>query len=780
LTLLPTVPRLARRGAARRVAPAACAAWLLLAHPVAQADPPYAGRPLAEVLEEFGAHGINLIYSSDAVPASLRVASEPDSDDPLQALAEMLAGHGLALSPVATGTWAVVPSAGLAAERQAAAADSQRRPQVALEEIVVASSRYTLAADLPDATVFLTQDELEALPRLAEESLKAVQRLPGAAGNGVSGLAHVRGGEENETLILFEGLPLHEPFHLRNLLSPMSLLSARIVDRLEVHSGGFTAPLGDRMSAVIDAHAIRPDRDRYHELGLSLFHANALAAHRFGDGRGQWLLSARRSNLDELSDLLDDDLGEPSYYDAYGSLDYGFSERTRGRLDLLLSGDRFTVEDADAGESSSARYGNVYLWGTLEHRFSDSLRASAIASYTSVTTERSGTVDEPGRRAGSVDDERSYRIGGFKLDATHESRRWLHSLGVDFREMSAEYDYESVVTFEPDFPLPGDPGSSRAHTVESEPSGRHLALYASSRVRVTDTLTAEAGLRWDHQSYNEADADNQFGPRLNLLYEIGDSTRLRASWGRHQQFQDINELQVEDGVDDFQPAQRADHSIVSLETALVPGLTLRAEAYRKRYASLRTRYENLFDPVALLPELSADRVRIEPDAATAEGVELLLTRRTAEPWNGWLGYTWSRVDDRIDGEDVPRSWDQTHAVTAGVTRTYGAWDVTLAGLWHTGWPTTSLELDEAGAVVTGSRNAIRLGDFASLDLRINRRWQLQRGELSAFLEVTNVLDRRNPCCVQWSVEQTPEGARLARKVEHWLPRIPSVGVLWIF
>ncbi len=754
---------------------------LFLTCPAARADGGYSGRPLAEVLDEFRARGINLIYSSDAVPVSLLVASEPASEDPLQALTEMLAQHGLTLSPVAAGTWAVVPSSGVAAQQTEATRTMSRPSQVALDEIVVASSRYTLAADMPDAAVFLTQSELEALPRLAEESLKAVQRLPGSAGNGVSGLAHVRGGEETETLMMFEGLPLHEPFHLRNLLSPVSLLSARIVDRLEVHSGGFTAPLGDRMSAVIDAHAIRPGPDSYHELGLSLFHASAMAAHRFGDGRGQWLLSARRSNLDELSDFLDGDLGEPSYYDVYGSLDYSFSAKTRGRVDLLLSGDRFAVEDADAGESSSARYGNVYLWGTLERHFSDSLRATAIASYTSVTTERSGTVSEPGLRAGAVDDERSYRIAGLKLDTTWEGQRWLHSFGADFREMSAEYDYGSAVTFEPGYPFPGDPGFSRTRSVETDPSGRHLALYGSSRVRITDKLTAEAGLRWDHQSYNtESDADDQFGPRLNLLYEARDSIRLRASWGRHQQFQDINELQVEDGVDDFLPAQRVDHSIASVETTLVPGLTLRAEVYRKRYASLRARYENLFDPIVLLPELSADRVRIEPDAATAEGVELLLTRRSADPWNGWVGYTWSRVDDRIDGADVPRSWDQTHAVTAGLTWTSGPWDATLAGLWHTGWPTTLLQLDESGGVVTGPRNGARLGDFASLDLRVNRRWQLPRGELSAYFEVTNLLDRRNPCCVQWSVESTPDGTRLTSKIEHWLPRIPSIGVLWIF
>ena len=53
----------------------------------------------------------------------------------------------------------------------------------------------------PEVHAFLSQQEVEALPRLAEDALKAVHRLPGAASNGLAGLAHMRGGDTNETLV---------------------------------------------------------------------------------------------------------------------------------------------------------------------------------------------------------------------------------------------------------------------------------------------------------------------------------------------------------------------------------------------------------------------------------------------------------------------------------------------------------------------------------------------------------------------------------------------------
>ena len=70
----------------------------------------------------------------------------------------------------------------------------------------------------------------------------------------------------------------------------------------------------------------------------------------------------------------------------------------------------------------------------------------------------------------------------------------------------------------------------------------------------------------------------------------------------------------------------------------------------------------------------------------------------------------------------------------------------------------------------GPRNSARFKDYAAVDLRVSRLFALPRGDLSVFAEVTNAFDRRNPCCIDFF--------ELEREYRHWLPLVPSIGVLW--
>jgi TonB dependent receptor/TonB-dependent Receptor Plug Domain len=760
----------------RCVAAVACA-LIALRVGSAAAEPPYRGRSLSDVLNDIGTSEMRLVYSSQVVPARLRVAVEPTAAAGPALLEELLAPHGLRAEHVGGMVYAVVRRPPQPATAPPASAPVAPVP---IEEVVVASSRYRLADESLLERTFLTQAELEALPRLAEDSLKAVHRLPGAATNGFSGLAYMRGGEQSETLVVFDGLPMYEPFHLRVLSSPASIFDPRTLDSMDVHAGGFTAEFGDRMSAVIDARSIRPEADRYYEAGLSVFYASALASARFADGRGQWLASARRSNLDLISDMVKSDVGKPAYADGFGRLDYRLSDATSASLHMLLATDRSSLHDSEEIEFANADYRNAYVWGTLDHEWSPALRSSLLLSYSEVTAHRNGTVEDPGRRTGFVDDDRDYHVFGAKLDGSWTSPRWLHRAGVEYRSLAARYRYASEVTFEPDYPFPGDPGGTIARDVRPTPDGNHIAVYASSRLRVTDRLTAELGARWDEQTYG-ADADEQFAPRVNLAYELSAATRLRASWGEFQQAQSINELQVEDGVTAFGPTQRAEMIVLGLEQELPAGLELRVEAYDKDYRVLRPRYENLLDPLSLLPELRWDRVRIAPQSARASGVEVLLSRKSASAWNGWLNYAWSTVEDREGGIDTRRGWDQKHAFGGGLSWTSDPWIATLAATWHSGWPTTSVRMaetiDTPPEVLVGSRNDVRLEDFLSIDARLSRTFRLKHGELDGWLEITNLTNRSNPCCVEYSVLDGPPPV-LFKDEDNWLPILPSVGVLW--
>jgi hypothetical protein len=56
--------------------------------------------------------------------------------------------------------------------------------------------------------------------------------------------------------------------------------------------------------------------------------------------------------------------------------------------------------------------------------------------------------------------------------------------------------------------------------------------------------------------------------------------------------------------------------------------------------------------------------------------------------------------------------------------------------------------------VVGPRNAEHVGTYSRIDLRANRDVQLRDSKISFYLEVTNLLNSENECCIEgYRVEQ---------------------------
>ncbi|MEQ1801831.1 MAG: TonB-dependent receptor [Gammaproteobacteria bacterium] len=744
----------------------------------------WAGRPVGAVIEELQRSGISLVYNDSLVPPDLRILTEPVATAGIPLLNEILAPHGLAAQPMGPGSWSIVaaPDARPAPAAPPSGTDPRRTP-TSLDEIVVTASQYNLANTGPEVATFLTQQELRSLPKMADETLRAVHRLPGAASNGVSGLAHIRGGEENETQILLDGMPLQEPFHLKSFFSPISVLDPEIVDSLNVYAGGFPVEYGGRMSAVVDARTTDPTGDGDNSLGLSLYHLSGLASDTFAGDRGRWLASARRSNLAQVINLAESDLGEPRYMDAFVKAEYDLGDATTVAGHALFAEDRIQLNNNDQTEFAKTTDRNVYLWATAEHQWSDELVGRALVAWTTVDKDRSGTIDDPAGETGAVEDLRDSHTALLKLEIEQgdDSLRWR--AGFDAAWMSAEYAYASTFQTTAGYPFPNSAAQSIVRNLEPEPDGAETGAYVAARWRVTDLITSEVGLRWDNQTYDKVDDGTQLSPRVNLLYDPSAETQVRASWGRFYQAQGIGELQVEDGLDTFFPAQRADHFILSLEHALNDRISARVEAYYKDYEELKPRFENIFDPLVVLPELQTDRVAIAPTSGLVRGLELLVRDRSSDPWGWWLGYTWSRAEETVDGADVPRSWDQRHTFNGGLSWTDGPWDVALAGTWHTGWPTTPATYTPVPepVVTVGARNSTGLDDFRSVDLRAAYTFYLGDSELLAFVEVTNLLAFSNPCCVEYTViDDGAGGTELRQDFDYWPRFVPNLGILWRF
>ncbi|HEU4400923.1 MAG TPA: TonB-dependent receptor, partial [Candidatus Polarisedimenticolia bacterium] len=307
-------------------------------------------------------------------------------------------------------------------------------------------------------------------------------------------------------------------------------------------------------------------------------------------------------------------------------------------------------------------------------------------------------------------------------------------------------------------------------------------------LRPLSSLEIELGLRWDRQTLT---AESEVSPRLQLLYLPGARSALRLGWGRYVQPQEASELQVEDGVDRFSPAERADLRSVRLDHTFLGGAHLGVEAYRKEMDHLRPRYENLLNPIQIFPETAPDRVRVSPARSSARGIEILLSVDRNEPFRWWAGCALAAVEDEIQGQMVPRSWDQRRSFDFGLSYRRGdRWELSLAGVYHTGWPSTAVGAgltpgpDGTPIVqpILGPRNADRYPSFHRLDVRASRQIRLGRGSLSLFVEVTNLYGRENVCCTT-DLRYRPRAdgtVDVDRAEGHWLRGVPSFGLTWDF
>ena len=749
---------------------------------------PFTGRPVADVIDEYRDAGIAFAYSTNLVSADLMVTAEPEATEPVDIVREILRPHNLTIRSLA-GVHLVIRSddgpqaAGSGASKTTQAA----RPEI--ENVVISASRYEILSELAASRFSIDQRTIQNMPDVGEDPMRVVQRLPGTAASGASAKTHFRGGEDGEIGIMLNGHSLFDPFHIRDYQSIFSAIDSRAIEGVEVFTGGFPVRFGDRMSGLVLMESLESVEPRHTEVGISVFNTSFLTAGNEADRN--WLVSARRGNLDLI---INPDFGSPSYYDIFGEYSFDLSPDATLSFNALFAKDSVEVilesEPAEF-ERIISRTRNAQLWVQLENRWSDELASKLVVSGIKFDNSRKGSLGDAEKLVATVRDERDIEQFSFRQDWTwNSSKKHLVQWGIEVMYSRAHYDYANTAEY---FGFPAmfeDQPETSSFAAIADPRGGNYSLYFSDRMRVSEKTMLEWGLRWDDQTYTDQSSDSQLSPRFNVMRSLGPNTELRLSWGRYHQSQGISELQIEDGITNFWPAQKADHLIAGVRHLFKDKYSLRIELFEKKMHQVRPRFENLFDPVGLIPEVQPDRIRLDPTSARSRGFEVMLDRANG-PFTWWASYTLSEATDRINGVDEYRSWHQRHAVQGGLSWSGDKWDAALATSLHSGWPTTDLELIEDGVdedgepvfiAVTGPRNAEQLGTFASVDFRISRTWQLKRGSFMAFVEVSNLFNRSNECCLDWDFEEDEDTGEdvFERGVDYWMPRLPAVGVLWQF
>ena len=169
--------------------------------------------------------------------------------------------------------------------------------RVALDTVVVETSRYALAAKSPDGAQRLDAVALANQPDIADDPIRALRRLPGVIQGGVSAASNLRGGETNEVLVLLDGFPLRQVYHLPGYQSPFTLLDEDLIESIDVFTGGFPARYGNRLAGVFDIASAEAGQEPRTSVGLSFFNARARSAGESADGNTAWRAAGRLGTL---------------------------------------------------------------------------------------------------------------------------------------------------------------------------------------------------------------------------------------------------------------------------------------------------------------------------------------------------------------------------------------------------------------------------------------------------------------------------------------------------
>ncbi|MBX6331889.1 MAG: TonB-dependent receptor, partial [Gemmatimonadaceae bacterium] len=643
-----------------------------------------------------------------------------------------------------------------------------------------------IRAPAPPA-VTLSHDDIATAPQIATDAFRAVARVPGVASSDLSAGFRVRGGDNREVLLTFDGVELYDPFHLEDFDGALSIIDPEIVGRASLSTGGFGAQYGNHLTGVFDLRSRESTLARGRTvLGASLSGASILHEAPLAHGRANWLVSVRRGFLGAALSLTGEGKElSPRYGDGYARLRVRPSGHDELTLSVLRAGDVLHYDAPDAPSLASS-YRSRYAWLTWRTALSPAITGRTIVSRSAVYRHREGADSYGGEPTLNVRDDRAFEVLGMTQDWTFAlGARAELDAGAQVQRVSARYDYDRW-QMRPHVASARWIRSTQAMHTTLSPSGTTVGAYLSQRVQATRALTVEGGVRYDRQSYTH---DPTISPRLAVMYALGERTTLRASWGRYAQPQRLDELQVPDGVEQIGVTERAEHRIAGIEHRTAGGVRLRLDAYDRRLRRIAPRYVNLDGSLEVFPEAASDRVLLAPTSGDARGIELSAgSTRGAVQWSA--SYALAAAHDVVDGRRVPHAYDQRHTVLLDASvHPWRGWSVSAAWQYHSGWPVTPVHFlvdtlsDGTYHVRTqfGAPYAGRLAPYHRLDVRVSNDRTVGATRLSIYVDVFNVYDRDNPRGLGYTVADWNAGTvTVAPRRMAQLPLLPTLGVRWTF
>ncbi|MFN6388017.1 MAG: TonB-dependent receptor [Bacteroidota bacterium] len=598
-----------------------------------------------------------------------------------------------------------------------------------LKEVVVESSRKN--DNLTKAQMGTETINMSAISKVPvifgeKDLLKTIQLLPGvkSAGEGNSGF-FVRGGGADQNLILLDEAPVYNATHL---LGFFSTFNSDAIKDATIIKGNSPSQYGGRLSSVLDVKMKEGNNQDYTvNGGIGLISSKVSVEGPLQKNKSSFILSGRRTYADvflKATEKFKDNI--LYFYDLNAKANYQINAKNK----VYISG-YFGRDELGLGQDFGIDWGNKT--GTIRWN-------KIISNKLFLNT--------------------SFIYSDYNYNVKLKNGETNFNINSEIKDVNLKQDYtfytnnQNTLRFGFNTILHNIRPSTFSGTVinsvaKTGRNGLENAVYLTNNFRTTSQLTIDYGLRLSMYTLMGGDVYNiyqngvvsssiklnpsSFGktyinpePRITTNYRINDETSIKAGYARNVQHLHLLSNSVASSPSDqwignsynIKP-EIADQLSVGYVTKLFKNnFELTAEAY---YKHLQNQID--YKDGAEINTVSDVESVLLYGIGRAYGLELLLKKKEGR-LTGWIGYTLSKTERRIDGINEGKWYnarqDRTHDISVvGIYDLNDRWSISGVFVYNTGdavtYPTGKYNVQGQTLYQYAARNENRMPAYHRLD-----------------------------------------------------------------
>ncbi len=598
-----------------------------------------------------------------------------------------------------------------------------------LREVVVESSRKN--DNLTKAQMGTETINMSAISKVPvifgeKDLLKTIQLLPGvkSAGEGNSGF-FVRGGGADQNLILLDEAPVYNATHLLGFFSTFNSDAIKDATIIKGNSG---SQYGGRLSSVLDVKMKEGNNQDYTvNGGLGLISSKVSIEGPLQKNKSSFILSGRRTYADvflKATEKFKDNI--LYFYDLNAKANYQINAKNK----VYISG-YFGRDELGLGQDFGIDWGNKT--GTI--RWNKIISNKLFLNTSLIYSDYNYNVK-------LKNGETNFNINSNIKDVNLKQDYTLYANGLN----TLRFGFNSILHTI----TPSTFSGTVINSVAKEGrNGLENALYLTNNYRANNQLTIDYGMRLSTYTLMGGDVYNiyengivkssvklnrsSFGktyanlePRITTNYRISDETSIKAGYARNVQHLHLLSNSVASSPSDqwignsynIKP-EIADQLSVGYVTKLFKSkFELTAETYYK-YLQNQIDYK---DGAEINTVSDVESVLLY-GIGRAYGLELLLKKKEGR-LTGWIGYTLSKTERKIDGINEGKWYnarqDRTHDISVvGIYELNSRWSISGVFVYNTGdavtYPTGKYNLQGQTLYQYAARNENRMPAYHRLD-----------------------------------------------------------------